>query len=451
MSDAYAPATGGLVPPDSEVVMKDEFPVQFSDLIICFSRAVDLVSPIVADHHRRVASIALSLARETGLADEKIRDLALAGALHDVGGLSLAMRINAMQFEVQRPHEHAVLGYLLLKTFRPFEGAAAIVRLHHVDWEHGAGAEFYGEQVPFESYLLHLADRVAILLRPEESVLAQSENITRRISEQSERMFPPDLVSAFARVAQREFFWLDALNLAPGSHLEEVFGNMNLKLGQDLFGLTRLLCRVIDFRSHFTSSHTSGVAACAVALSELAGFSEYGRRQMMIAGFIHDLGKLAVPTEILEKPSALTREEYDIIRTHAYHTDHILRQVRGFDTIRKWGALHHERLDGKGYPYHLTEKDLPLGSRIMSVADVFVALTEDRPYRKGMARDDVLRVLERMVQRTALDSGVVALLEARFDEINEVRIAAQNEAEKEYIQFVRQAGEILERCGAGNA
>jgi HD-GYP domain-containing protein (c-di-GMP phosphodiesterase class II) len=216
-----------------------------------------------------------------------------------------------------------------------------------------------------------------------------------------------------------------------------------LKLKEDLFGLTRIFG---IFRSHFTSTHTSGVAACAVALAELAGFSESQCRQMMVAGFIHDLGKLAVPAEILEKSSALSSEEFDIIRTHAYHTDHIFRSIRGFDTIRKWGALHHERLDGNGYPYHLTDKDLPLGSRIMSVADVFVALTEDRPYRKGMVREDALRLIERMVRRAALDGSIAALLESHFDEINAVRIAAQDQAAEEYRQFVRQAGELMECC-----
>ncbi len=427
--------------------MNSDFPVQFSEMIICFSRAVDLVSPIVADHHRRVASIALSIAREIGLPDEKIGDVALAGALHDVGGLSLSMRLDAMQFEVNKPYEHAVLGCLLLKTFRPLDVAASFVKFHHVNWQHGAGAEFFGEHVSLESHILHLADRIAVLLKPDGYVLSQAENITGRISGLTGTMFHPLLVAVFAEVAQRESFWLDALDPASGAELEQIFGGKGLELGDDLFGLTRLFCRVIDFRSHFTSCHTSGVAACAVALAELAGFSEYERRQMMVAGFIHDLGKLAVPAEILDKPSALTREEFDIIRTHAYHTDHLLRQVKGLDTIRKWGALHHERLDGKGYPYHLTGKDLPLGSRIMSVADVFVALTEDRPYRKGMCRDEALRVLERMVQKAALDGEVVALLNARFEEINEVRIYAQNEAEKEYIQFVHQADEMLERCG----
>ena len=429
-----------------EAAMKNEFPVSLFDMIFCLSQAVDLVSPMVADHHKRVAYIAFSIAREMALPNEKIRDLTIAGALHDVGGLSLAERINAMRFEVQNAHEHARLGYLLLKTFRPFGGAAEIVKFHHVNWDHGAGATFCGEQVPLESHLLHLSDRIAVLLKPDEAVLTQAEQISRRISEQSEKMFPHDLATAFRQVAEREFFWLEAVSATSAESLDQAFDGEELKLEEDLFGLTRLFCRVIDFRSHFTSTHTSGVAACAVALAELAGFSEPQCRQMMVAGFIHDLGKLAVPAEILEKSSALSPEEFDIIQTHAYHTDHILRFIRGFDTIRKWGALHHERLDGNGYPYHLTGKDLPLGSRIMSVADVFVALTEDRPYRKGMGREEALRAVDRMVRNSALDSGIAALLVSRFDEINAVRISAQNQAAEEYLQFVRQAGELMECC-----
>ena len=87
----------------------------------------------------------------------------------------------------------------------------------------------------------------------------------------------------------------------------------------------------------------------------------------------------------------------------------------------------------------------------MSVADVFVALTEDRPYRKGMVREDALRMIERMVRRAALDGNIAALLESHFDEINSVRIAAQDQAAEEYRQFVRQAGELMECCPGGKS
>jgi HD-GYP domain-containing protein (c-di-GMP phosphodiesterase class II) len=160
---------------------------------------------------------------------------------------------------------------------------------------------------------------------------------------------------------------------------------------------------------------------------------------MTVAGYIHDLGKLAMPAEILEKPAPLTREEFNVIRTHTFYTDHILKSLHGFDTIRKWGALHHERLDGSGYPFHLEGKDLPTGSRILSVADVFVALTENRPYRRGLKRHEVLPVLENMVRKTALDCRIVELLEDGFEKINATRIEAHYRAEEEYQRFARQA------------
>jgi len=426
--------------------MKNAQPVLLFEMIRCLSQAVDLVSPVMADHHKRVAHTAVSLAREMKLPEENVRDLAISAALHDLGGLSLAMRLDALPFESQNVHEHAGLGYLLLKRFHPFAGAAEIVRFHHVDWEHGAGTLFFGEQVPAESHILRLADRVASLLKPDVAVLTQAKIITDRIMAQSGKMFSPELTAVFRDVAAREYFWLDMMFSPAETTLAEVFGTEELDCSENLAGLTSLICRVIDFRSRFTATHTSGVAASAVALAELAGFSEFDCSQMEVAGYIHDLGKLAVPAEILDKNSMLTKEEFDIVRTHTFHTDNILKPIRSFDTIRKWGALHHERLDGSGYPFHLTSKDLPTGSRIVSVADAFVALTENRPYREGLDRKEVLMLLGKMVHNAALDNEIVELLSDNFEEINARRIQAQDEASGEYHHFVWQAKQLQETC-----
>lgn len=432
------------------IVMNNVQPSHSFEIIRCLSQAVDLVSPVLADHHKRVAHIAVSIAREIGLPKDKIRDLAISGALHDVGGLSLAMRIDALQFESQNAHEHASLGYLLLKTFRPFADAAEIVRFHHVDWGYGTGTRFCDTEVPFESHILHLADRVASLLKSDVAVLTQSGIITERIVAKTGSMFSPELTKVFSEVASRECFWLEAVFSANDMNLSGAFIIDEIPWDEDLFGLSRLICRVIDFRSPFTATHTSGVAASAVALAELSGFSERDCGQMEVAGYIHDLGKLAVPAEILDKQSMLTKEEFDIVRTHTYHTDNILKHVQGFDIIRKWGALHHERLDGSGYPYHLSAKDLPTGSRIVSVADAFVALTENRPYRVGLDRHEVLKLLGKMVQNSALDSELVSLLAEHFEEINCRRIGAQEQAIEEYLDFIQQGKKLQEKCDQRN-
>jgi HD-GYP domain-containing protein (c-di-GMP phosphodiesterase class II) len=153
---------------------------------------------------------------------------------------------------------------------------------------------------------------------------------------------------------------------------------------------------------------------------------------MRIAGFLHDLGKLAVPTEILEKPGKLTPEEFTVIRSHTYYTYRILDTLDDFDTINTWGAFHHERLNGKGYPFHHTGDVLSLGSRIMCVADVFTAITENRPYRAGMSLSDALTVLRTMAGSNSLDPEIVSLLTNNTSDINTARIAAQTTSSAAY-------------------
>ncbi|HDH02592.1 MAG TPA: HD domain-containing protein, partial [Nitrospirae bacterium] len=142
---------------------------------------------------------------------------------------------------------------------------------------------------------------------------------------------------------------------------------------------------------------------------------------------------------ILEKEARLTTEEIRVIKSHTFHTYRILEHISALDIINAWGSFHHERIDGAGYPFHHEGRDLSLGSRIMAVADVFTAITEDRPYRKGMSKDKATAVLRQMADDMALDSSIVSLLFHNFDEINSFRETAQKASVKEYHRFLQQA------------
>jgi HD-GYP domain-containing protein (c-di-GMP phosphodiesterase class II) len=100
--------------------------------------------------------------------------------------------------------------------------------------------------------------------------------------------------------------------------------------------------------------------------------------------------------------------------------------------LNKWASFHHERLDGTGYPFHLRSNDIPRGSQVMAVADVFTAITEDRPYRPGMTRKDAVKVLDGMAQHSALSKEIVAMLKANYDEIDTARKQAQASASTDY-------------------
>lgn len=394
------------------------------DMVLCFSHALDLLHPAIADHHLRVAYIAASLAESAGLGAGEAQDTLIAAALHDAGAVASAQacvvldhalvnyRLGELPLDI---HCHGHEGYLLTRGFPPFARAAAAIRFHHVDWAYGAGREHGGVPVPFASHILHLADRIAVLPARDGNILAQAATIRTTVADDAGRLFMPELVSAFERIAVRESFWFDLVCAHKEHIIRDRFGSGEVALELDaLESLGQVFGRIIDYRSPFTATHSSGVAATAETLGQRLGMCGADRKLLRVAGYLHDIGKLAVPLEIIEKPGRLTAEEMLVVKQHAWYTHRILAAVPGLETVNTWASLHHERLDGNGYPFRPAE--IPLGARIVAAADVFTAITEDRPYRKGMAREAALAALDRLVRDGALDSNVTALLCDGFDE-----------------------------------
>lgn len=411
-----------------------ELHVSLFEMSMCLSNAMDLVSPAVVDHHKRVAYIASSIAAELGLTEQIQEDLIMAGILHDIGALSLNDRLDTLNFEVDSTH--AEVGYRLVKTFDIFSNIAPLLRCHHLTWENGKGSSFRGEQVSTACHILHLADRIAVLINAKEEILGQSRNICKRIEEGSGEKFVPELVDIFLSLSQRESFWFDAVSSSISQILTGGIRTATIELNlEELLSLSQLFSKIIDFRSHFTATHSSGVAASAEGLAKLSGLTGQECRMMKIAGYLHDLGKLAVPAEILEKSGRLTREESNVIKNHPYHTYRIIETVRNLDKIKVWASLHHECINGNGYPFHYDGDDIPLGSRIMAVADVFTAVTEDRPYRSGMSKTAALKTLRQMAGNGELDRDLVALLTLNYDRVNDLRLEAQTSEYREYREF----------------
>jgi len=405
-------------------MVKDIYLTLF-DLVICLSEAMDLVSSSLTNHHKQVAYIAFALGEEMGLDPGVQKDLVLAGALHDIGALSLSEKLDVLEFEAGDMDHHAVVGSELLSTYEPLAHIAPVILHHHRHWRSDRNTS----EVTLASHIVHLADRVSVMINPRQHVLMQSAEIVEKISAQSNQMFSPNVVAAFTSLAKKESFWLNATSAGIFRILRQKVRHITMQLSLDnLDKLALFMSRIIDFRSRFTATHSCGVAATAQAIAGMCGFCKRECDMMRIAGYLHDLGKLAVPAEILEKPAALTREEYAIIRTHTFFTYKVLDTLEGFETIAAWAAFHHERMNGNGYPFHHNADSLSLGSRIMCVADVFTAITEDRPYRPGMNDTEAMRVLDNMVSTGALDKRIVSVLENNVAHVNKVRKIAQQEA-----------------------
>jgi putative nucleotidyltransferase with HDIG domain len=169
--------------------------------------------------------------------------------------------------------------------------------------------------------------------------------------------------------------------------------------------------RVIDAKSPYTASHSAGVATYAQAIGAAMGMDATHQRDLRRAGMLHDIGKLAISSRILDKPGRLTEEEFAAMREHTRFTLQILERVHCFRHLAGIAASHHERLDGSGYHRGLAAFDLPRPARILAVADVFDALTADRPYRTAMPLDQALAIVREQAG-TGLCPAAVAGLEA---------------------------------------
>ncbi len=413
--------------------MDREITVPLFDMVMSLTNAIDLISPALVNHHNRVAYVASSLASELGLPAKEQKDLMLAGALHDVGALSLKDRLDALVFECspEAASRHSQMSCALLRSFAPFADVAPVTCYHHTPWE---GHE--DEDVPAGSHLLHLADRVAVLVNQETSPTGQSREIVERVAAQSGRRFGPRYVEAFTNLATKDSFWRELASPHIRSVLEERFRSAMVQLDmQGVLSLAKLFGQIIDFRSRFTATHSCGVAATAEALSRQLGFNEQERCLIKAAGYLHDLGKLAVPSSILEKRGKLTEDEYSVMKGHAYHTFHVLEPVDALRVVNQWASSHHERLDGSGYPFSRTGRDISLEARIIAVADIFSALTESRPYRTEMPNDEALQILRQMALEGTLDHNVVGMLRLHYRELSHLRMEAELNAAKEYQQF----------------
>ena len=154
------------------------------------------------------------------------------------------------------------------------------------------------------------------------------------------------------------------------------------------------LTRAIDAKSKWTGGHSERVASLAVSLGKEAGMSDGELNALNISSLLHDIGKIATPESILDKPGKLTDEEYAVIKHHPEEGARIIGHITSYENIVPGILHHHEHFNGKGYPHALSGNDIPLASRIICIADVYDAIIADRPYRAGMGEEKALAFMK---------------------------------------------------------
>jgi HD-GYP domain-containing protein (c-di-GMP phosphodiesterase class II) len=223
--------------------------------------------------------------------------------------------------------------------------------------------------------------------------------------------FDPALVDVFDRVAVLPELWeglrdpdigarLLALEPAEYAHVVD---------DAELDRLAGAFAAVIDAKSPFTFGHSSRVCQYAQRIGAEVGLSERQLLWLRHAALLHDIGKLGVSNSILDKPGKLTDAEFAQVKLHPVYSMDILSKVGIFNSLAPVASGHHERLDGRGYPWGLKGDQIDYATRIISVADVFDAVSAERPYRGAMPVDQALGILDEMAG-PALDGDLVAVL-----------------------------------------
>ncbi len=232
------------------------------------------------------------------------------------------------------------------------------------------------------------------------------------------------LSHAAERVATGDFSTrVETRNITEIGTLGESFNTMSDKIeehiaklakaaqeNRELFvGTVKALAAAIDGKDKYTRGHSERVARISVAIGKQLGLSAEELETLRISALLHDVGKIAIDDNILKKPAALTNEEFEVMKTHPQKGYKIMSQIPAMKEFLPGMYMHHEMVNGQGYPQGLTDKQIPLQAKIVSVADTFDAMTIDRPYQKGMLLPEALDRIKSFIG-TRYDASVVNAL-----------------------------------------
>ena len=263
----------------------------------------------------------------------------------------------------------------------------------------GKPARLVGEAIPVYARIALLAQVIDVFHTAGGRAAALREARSRAGS-----WFDPRLVAAFESEAQADAFWdtLGAADIDAAVFALEPAGH-EVALDEDnLDDIAAAFGQVVDAKSPYTSGHSARVALYTDMIGEALGLSAQRRRWLKRGALLHDVGKLGVSNSVLDKAGALDRDEWDAVRQHAEFTETILGRIAAFSELAAIAGAHHERLDGGGYPRGLAADDIRLETRIITTADIFDAITAERPYRGAIAVPKALEMMEKTVG-SALD------------------------------------------------
>ena len=382
--------------------MKTNPSTTIHDLIQALAFATDMVEDVMVYHGWRVAVFGDWLA--CVLAQERRQQIFNACVLHDIGGVGLPNHILhhlAARDPVSKREilAHPFKGATLISGIPGLFQAAKLVMDHHERYDGiGYPRQKSGSQIAVGAQIIGISDELDTALH---SGRVQSEKDVAALLERPLKgKFAQDVIDA-ARYAWTGKplpieipvnQWIDtyfrrALSDIGPLHIETPGDTLNTTL--------EVFADIIDAKHPSTSGHSRRVARYSVMIGLAMDLSVEDITLLRWASLLHDIGKLSVPSRVLDKPTLLTEKEYTSMKRHVEYTKAILDRINGFERVSGVAYSHHERWNGSGYPLGLSGDEIPILGRILAVADTFDAMTSGRAYRAGLHAEDACSELQR--------------------------------------------------------
>jgi len=363
----------------------------------CSSNAARLCQIIGGGDERQVkAGVKLEDWTRPGRPKASTLRLLWTSVLPDAGALRRVAGIAHIGLTQHRNNEEMITlrcdrGAHILRKLGLGEMAAEAVRGLDEHWD-GSGypERRSGETIPLGSRILAIAQHLDVFASEQ-----GTEKALHVLHERAGRWFDPNLVRVVTRLHHSGVLWTWAVCSTPehetrAAALDLAPAQVHRLQASDVDLICEAFADVVDAKSSFTFRHSVGVTAAACTIGRRLGLSRERMQLVHRAALLHDLGKLRVPNSILDKPGKLSASEWMVVQEHPYLTQEILSRINSFHELALIAGAHHEKLDGSGYPHRLTARQLPLEARVIAAADVYGALTEDRPYRAGLTHEDAL-------------------------------------------------------------
>ena len=399
--------------------------LNLNELLLSMSHVLDFVEMdvlgVASNHSKRVAYVSLALARQLKLSEEECFDIVALSVLHDNGLTEKAIRGGAKlephtkRKFLERFKEHCTIGEDNIESFPFLTDVEGVIKYHHENYDGTGFFKLKGEEIPIMSQIISFADNLDTEFNLKEDCKNNCQNITEYVESKRNKWSSSRIVDAFYKITDLTSFYLDLKDDFISRALKRSLPKFDRDMSyEEIREVTSIFSKIIDCKSSFTARHSQGLSEKAGIMANFYNKNRQEKIKLLIAADLHDIGKLTVPNDILDKAGALSDDEFKTMRTHTYYTRLCLETLEGFEEIAEWASNHHEKLDGSGYPYGFSSERLDFNSRLMGCLDIYQALTEDRPYRKSLSHEIAIEILDEMAGQGLIEMSIVKDIDQVF-------------------------------------